>query len=126
MKKLLFFLALIFTIGIATSCDVLKQSVSTTSELYVGSINDQPVKFEDKSGYLHHFIDMKIAGFWAEYVKGVTFAPIKDFNFDSMADNSLTPSNQLIETSDGRKLIYVPLYDASGNLLIKPYTRELH
>lgn len=126
MKRLsILLLALAFAFTVQ-SCDVLKQSVSTTAELYVGEINDQPVQFVDKAGYLHHFVDMKLPGFWAEYVKGVTFAPIKDFDFDAAEATSLAPSEKFKESADGKKLVWVQLFSDDGELLIKPYRRELH
>lgn len=126
MKRLLTILSLIMVIGIVSSCDLLKQSVSTTSELFVGEINDQPVKFVDKAGYINHMIDMQIPGFWAEYVKGVTFVPIKDFDFEMNAPTTLSDADKYKESADGKKLVWVPLFGDSGQLLIKPYTRELH
>lgn len=126
MKKLLFLLITVSLLGFATSCDVLKQSVSTTSELYVGELKGQPVKYEDKAGYLNHFIDMKAPGFWAEYIKGVVFSPVKDFYGEIPEATTQQPAGTIIETSDGRKLYWIPLFDPSGQLLIKPYTRELH
>ncbi len=123
MKKLIWMITLLVLVS---SCDVLKQSVSTTAELFVGELNGQPVKYEDKNGYLNHFIDMKLPGFWAEYVKGVTFAPINDFDFEISDDNSLGKDKGFRETDEGKKLVWVPLFGSDGELLIKPYRRELH
>lgn len=126
MKNLLFLLMAVTLLSIATSCDVLKQSVSTATELYVGNLQGQPVRFEDKAGYLQHFIEMKAEGFYAEHIKHVTFTPVKDFYPDINASNTLTAPAPFIETSDGRKLYWIDLFDESGQLKIKSYTRELH
>jgi len=126
MKKILnliLALALAFTVQ---SCDVLKQSLTTAAERWIGVINDQPVEFLDKSGYLNHFIEMKVPGFWAEYDKGVVFTPIKDFDFETGEATSLAPVEKFKESPDGKKLIWVQLFAENGELLIKPYTRELH
>lgn len=126
MRNLLTLLSLIIMLTFVSSCDVLKQSVSTTAELYVGELKGQPVKYVDKSGYIQHFIDMKAPGFWAEYIKGVDFSPVKEFYGEVSAATTQQPNTEMIETNDGRKLYWVPLFDASGRLLIRPYTRELH
>lgn len=126
MRTLLTILSLILMLTFVSSCDVLKQSVSTTAELYVGELKGQPVKYVDKNGYLQHFIDMKAPGFWAEHIKAVDFSPVKEFYSDIQSATTQAPASEMIETSDGRKLYWIPLFDDRGNLLIKPYSRVLH
>lgn len=126
MKNLLLLLMAVTLLSIATSCDVLKQSVSTTAELYVGNLKGQPVKYIDKSGYIQHFIDMKAIGFWAEHIKGVDFSPVKDFYGEIPSSTTLEAGSDVIETSDGRKLYWIPLFKENGQLAIKPYSRVLH
>lgn len=126
MKNLLIILMAVTLLAFATSCDVLKQSVATTAELYVGELKGQPVKYIDKNGYLQHFIEMKASGFWAEHIKGVDFAPIKEFYGDIPFSNSINPAQEMIETPDGRKLYWIFLFSPSGEQLIKPYSRVLH
>lgn len=126
MRNLLTILSMILTLTFVSSCDLLKQSVSTTAELYVGELKGQPVKYVDKNGYLQHFIDMKADGFWAQHIKGVDFTPIKEFYGEVSEATTQSPATNMVETNDGRKLYWVRLFDSEGNLLIKPYTRELH
>lgn len=126
MKRLLFLIMTISILAFASSCDVLKQSVATTAELYVGELKGQPVKYIDKNGYLQHFIEMNAVGFWAEHIRGVDFSPVKEFYGEIPSSNSLTPGSESIETSDGKKLYWIPLFSSSGELLIKPYSRVLH
>jgi hypothetical protein len=126
MKNLLILLMAVFLVGAVSSCDLLKQSVATTAELYVGELKGQPVKYIDKAGYLQHFIDMKAPGFWAEHIKGVDFSPVKDFYGEIPSSNTQEPGGEVTETADGRKLYWIPLFSSSGELLIKPYTRVLH
>lgn len=126
MKNLLILLMAVTLLGLATSCDILKQSVSTTAELYIGELKGQPVKYIDKHGYLQHFINMKSIGFWAEHIKGTDFAPVKEFYGDIPFTNSVYPAQEVVETSDGRKLYWIFLFSPSGEQLIKPYSRVLH
>lgn len=126
MKNLLFLLMAVMILAVFPSCDILKQSVSTSAELYIGELKGQPVKYIDKKGYLQHFIEMKATGFWAEHIKGTDFVPVKDFYGEIPFTNSTYPANQVIETSDGRKLYWIFLFSPSGEQLIKPYSRVLH
>lgn len=124
MKKLLLVAIGLLIVFSIESCDVIKQSVATTADLYVGELEGQAVKYVDKNGYLAHFISMKIPTFQAEWLGGVEFAPIKEFQFKS-GDTALSPGAEEGGKKE-RKIVTVVLFDPDGNLLIKPYTRELH
>lgn len=123
MKSLLVLFMSVFALVLIPSCNLIKKSMSTTTEIYFGQLKGQPVKFIDKNGYIDHLISMRKYGFYAEHIKGVNFSPINNFNWELQVEPEQLFEPQLIKTSDGSEIYWIPLLDRSGQLLIKPYSR---